>query len=68
MKKPPFSGGFGTAYESRTHDLLRERQMSWTTRRMRRLLWTISLTKSGAKVQTFFELAKYFSKKSFTAL
>ena len=28
---------FCTAYQSRTDDLLRERQMSWTTRRMRLL-------------------------------
>ncbi len=34
-KRPSFEGLFCTAYQSRTDDLLRERQMSWTTRRMR---------------------------------
>ena len=29
---------FRTAYQSRTGDLLRERQLSWTTRRMRLIL------------------------------
>ena len=30
---------FRTAYQSRTGDLLRERQLSWTTRRMRLFRW-----------------------------
>ena len=36
--------------------------MSWTTRRMRRvaIFVAVSLSKSGAKVQTFSELTKYF--------
>ena len=38
-KKQPFWGCFGTAYQSRTGDLLRERQLSWTTRRMRLFRW-----------------------------
>ena len=61
-----------TAYQSRTDDLLRERQMSWTTRRMRlvvlSLCATLSLSKAGAKVRTFSGLAKYFFKKSYNTL
>ena len=49
-----------TAYQSRTDDLLRERQLSWTTRRMRHVfLVVISLSKSGAKVRLFFDMAKF---------
>ena len=69
---PPCLGRLGTAYQSRTDDLLRERQMSWTTRRMRQFLRVTSnhvlLLKAGAKVRTFFGLAKYFLHFSFKIL
>ncbi len=35
IKKETFLRSPCTAYQSRTDDLLRERQLSWTTRRMR---------------------------------
>ena len=54
---------FCTAYESRTHDLLRERQMSWTTRRMRHFCYPPS--KSVAKVHTFFHTWAFSMQKTF---
>ena len=44
---------FRTAYQSRTGDLLRERQLSWTTRRMRLILDDFSF-EIGCKSTTFF--------------
>ena len=54
---------FGTAYQSRTDDLLRERQMSWTTRRMRHLVvhqddFTLEI---GCKGTNFFQTGQIFS-------
>ena len=65
-----FWGGLGTAYESRTRDLLRERQMSWTTRRMRHL-WCRRCCAAGdfsfeigCKSTNIFQYGQIFLKKT----
>lgn len=58
-EKSDRTGGFyrfGTAYRSRTDDLLRERQLSWTTRRMRQL----SILNSEFRIVKFrIQLSKF---------
>ena len=54
---------FGTAYQSRTDDLLRERQMSWTTRRMRHTFGSFSDTfpfESECKSTNIFRIGQIF--------
>ena len=59
---------FCTAYQSRTGDLLRERQLSWTTRRMRRLLCGDFAFEIGCKGTTFFWIDKFFNQKKYATL
>lgn len=49
-----------TAYQSRTDDLLRERQLSWTTRRMRRVVCGDFSLEIGCKSTTFFRHGKIY--------
>ena len=63
----PVLGRLGTAYQSRTDDLLRERQMSWTTRRMRHFFafsGDFSL-EIGCKSTNIFQTDKIFCENIF---
>ena len=66
-KSLPVLGRLGTAYQSRTDDLLRERQMSWTTRRMRHFFafgGDFSL-EIGCKSTNIFQTNKIFCENIF---
>ena len=66
IKKASLFREAGTAYQSRTDDLLRERQMSWTTRRMRLVdvCMVFYAVENGCKSTNIFRYGKIFFSKN----